>query len=196
LIPFSPLLHVLKRRHGSVADGSCAVLIPHEIEAQEEIVMKFNSARTLVVLNVTLAAAMIPLQAQASHCSTAATAGNWAYTYTDTVFTQNGPLPAASVGHYSQDAAGNVTGSQARSVAGSAAIEEISGTLSVNGDCTATATINVFVNGQLQRTAVLALVYDSNGNHVRMIFQSLTLPDGTNVPVVLTVDGNRLAIKD
>jgi hypothetical protein len=158
--------------------------------------MKFNSARTLVVLNAALAAAMIPLQAQRSHCSTAATAGDWAYTYTGTVFTQNGPLPAASVGHYSQDAAGNVTGSQARSVAGSAGIEEISGTLSVNGDCTATATISVFVNGNLQRTSVLALVYDSNGNHVRMIFQSLALPDGTNVPVVLTVDGNRLAIKD
>jgi len=54
----------------------------------------------------------------------------------------------------------------------------------------------VLVNGQLQRTAVLALVYDSNGNHVRMIFQSVTLPDGTNVPVVITIDGNRLTTKD
>jgi hypothetical protein len=52
------------------------------------------------------------------------------------------------------------------------------------------------VNGQLQRTAVLALAYDSNGNHVRVIFQSLTLPDGTNVPVVITGDGNQLFSKD
>ena len=52
------------------------------------------------------------------------------------------------------------------------------------------------VSGQLQRTAVLALVYDSNENHARMIFQSLTLPDGTNVPVVLTVEANRLVNKD
>jgi len=66
----------------------------------------------------------------------------------------------------------------------------------VNTDCTATGTIDVLVNGQLQRTAVLALVYDSNGNHVRMIFQSVTLPDGTNVPVVITIDGNRLTTKD
>jgi hypothetical protein len=29
-----------------------------------------------------------------------------------------------------------------------------------------------------------------------MIFQSLTLPDGTNVPVVLTVDANRLSTRD
>jgi hypothetical protein len=29
-----------------------------------------------------------------------------------------------------------------------------------------------------------------------MIFQSVTLPDGTNVPVVITIDGNRLFSKD
>ena len=40
----------------------------------------------------------------------------------------------------------------------------------------------MLVNGQLQRTAVLALVYDSDENHVRMIFQSLTLANSTNVP--------------
>ena len=87
---------------------------------------------------------------------------------------------------------GNVSGSQARSVAGIPGVEDISGTVSVNKDCTASATINVSVNGQLQRTTNLALVYDSNGNHVRMIFQSVTLPDGTNVPVVITIDGNRV----
>jgi hypothetical protein len=158
--------------------------------------MKFDSARTLTAAAVTLMIAMIPLHAQASHCSTATTAGNWAYTYTGSVFTPNGPVPAASVGHYSQDAAGNVTGSQTRSVAGASGVEEIQGTLSINGDCTGTGTIDVFVNGQLLRTAILALVYDSNGNHARMIFQSLTLPDGTNVPVVLTVDANRQVTKD
>ena len=87
--------------------------------------------------------------------------------------------------------AGNVSGSQARSVAGDSGTEDVSGTVTVNKDCTATGTINVFANGQLQRTSVLALVYDKDGNHVRMIFQSVTLPDGTNVPVVITVDGNR-----
>src|ERR1700751_4513282 len=109
--------------------------------------------------------ALAPLQAEASHCSTAASAGKWAYTYTGTVFTQNGPLPAASVGHFSQDLAGNLTGSQTRSVAGSFGVEDISGTVSVNKDCTGTATISVFVNGQLQRTAVLAVAFYSNMNH-------------------------------
>ena len=129
-------------------------------------------------------------------CSNATAAGKWAYTYTGTIFTPNGPLPAASVGHFGQDADGNISGSQARSVAGNSGVEDISGAVSVNKDCTAIATINVLVNGQLQRTADLALVYDSDGNHVRMIFQSLKLPDGTNIPVVLTIDANRLVTRD
>jgi hypothetical protein len=154
--------------------------------------MNTQYARVLLVLGATFILALAPLQAEASHCSTAAVAGKWAYTYTGTIFTQNGPLPAASVGHYHQDAAGNITGSQTRSVAGNSGVEDISGIISVSKDCTAIGTINVLVNGQLQRTAVLAFAFDSNGNHGRAIFQSLTLPDGTNVPVVLTADANRL----
>jgi hypothetical protein len=158
--------------------------------------MKTNFARALLVLGATFALAFVPLQAEASHCSNFGQAGNWAYTYTGTIFTPNGPIPAASVGHFSQDSAGNITGSQARSVAGGSGLEDISGNVTVNKDCTGTATINVLVNGQLQRTAGIALVYDSNRNHARMIFQSLTLADGTNVPVVITVDANRLFSKD
>jgi hypothetical protein len=156
--------------------------------------MKTNFARALLVLGATFILALAPLQANA--CSTAGQAGKWAYTYTGTIFTPNGPLPAASVGRFRQDTAGNITGNQTRSVAGNSGVEDITGNVTVNTDCTATATINVLVNGQLQRSAVLALVYDNNGNHVRMIFQSLTLPDGTNVPVVITIDGNRLFSND
>jgi hypothetical protein len=137
-----------------------------------------------------------PLQAGAAQCSTAAAAGNWAYTYTGTIFTPNGPLPAAAVGHFTQDTAGNLTGSQSRSVAGSPGVEDISGTVSVNKDCTGTATISVFVSGVLQRTAVLAVAFDSNMNHGRGIFESLVLPDGTNVPVVITSDNSRVFTKD
>ena len=158
--------------------------------------MNWVFVRILTVPGAILALALVPLQAKANQCSTAGEAGNWAYTYTGTIFTPNGPLPAASVGRFHQDAQGNVTGSQSRSIAGIPGTEDVSGTVSVNKDCTATATVNVSVNGQLQRSTTLALVYDRNGNHVRMIFQSVTLPDGTNVPVVLTVDGNRFFTKD
>jgi len=53
-----------------------------------------------------------------------------------------------------------------------------------------------FVNGQLQRTAVLAIAFDSNMNHGRGIFESLVLPDGTNVPVVITSDNTRVFSRD
>jgi hypothetical protein len=158
--------------------------------------MQTKFTHVLLVMGAALLPAVVPLRAEVRHCSTAGQAGSWAYTYTGTIFTQNGPLPAASVGHYRQDAAGNIAGGQARTVAGNSGLEDISGSVTVRKDCTATATINVLVNGQLQRTAVLALVYDNNKNHVRMIFQSLTLPDGTNVPVAITIDGNRLFRED
>jgi hypothetical protein len=143
-------------------------------------------------LALVFSVAVAPLQAEASHCSTAAAAGKWAYTYTGTIFTPNGPLLAASVGHFIGDSAGNITGSQARSVSGNSGVEDISGTVSVNKDCTATASVDVLVNGQLQRTTVLAVVYDNNMNHARAIFQTVTLPDSTNLPVVITADYTRL----
>jgi hypothetical protein len=100
------------------------------------------------------------------------------------------------VGSYTQDSAGNVAGTQTRSNGGSSAVETITGIATVNRDCTGTANIDVYQDGVLQRSAVLALVYDGNGNHARMIFQSLILPDGTNLPVVITLDANRLLTKD
>lgn len=158
--------------------------------------MKNNFARALLVPATASALALGAIQAHAGSCSLANTAGDWAYTYTGTIFTQNGPAPIAAVGRFHQDAAGNITGSQTRSVAGSSGVEDISGTIGVNSDCTATATINVLVDGQLQRTAVLAGVYDNDHNHARDIFESLTLSDGTKVPVVLTIDVQRLFTRD
>jgi hypothetical protein len=97
-------------------------------------------------------------------------------------------VPAASVGRFFQNAEGNVTGTQTRTVAGAPGVEDISGAVSVNADCSATATIPVLVNGQVVRTALLALVYDNNQKKAWGICRSLTLPDGTNVPVVITID--------
>ena len=151
---------------------------------------------TRVVLLVACTGVAILSQAQSKHCSTAKTAGAWAYTYTGTIFAQGVPLPAAAVGRYYQDAAGNLSGRQTRTVAGQSAVEEISGNVTVNKDCSATATINVLVNGELQRTAVLAGVYDTNMNHARHIFESLRLADGSNVPVVLSADVARLFPED
>ena len=158
--------------------------------------MKRYQKVVVVVLGV-FAAAMTTTQAKASSCSQAALAGKWTYTYTGTIFTANGAFPLASVGHFHQDAAGNVEGGQTRTVAGSAGVEEVSGVFTVNpDDCSATGTISALLGGQVERTAIVALAYDQDGNHVRGIFQSLTLPDGTNLPVVITIDGDRVNTKN
>lgn len=134
---------------------------------------------------------MLPSQAQAGQCSQASLAGNWDFTYSGTVFVPNA-LPAAAVGHFKQDRAGNMTGSETFSLAGATEQEDFAGTVTVSPDCTATATVQVFLNGQLQRTSVLAVAYDSDLKHGRAIFQSVTLPDGSNLPVVITFDANRV----
>lgn len=140
-------------------------------------------------------ASLLPLQAHAAQCSQASVAGNWAYTYNGTVFVPN-PLPVAAVGNARLDASGNVAGSQTHTLAGETEVEDISGTYTVNKDCTGSMTINVSLNGQLLRTATLNVAYDTDVNHARMIFTSLTLPDGTNLPAVITVDVSRLATKN
>jgi len=158
--------------------------------------MKGNFASLLIVLVTALAAATPSLQAKTSHCSAASAAGLWAYTYTGTAYSAEGPVADASVGHFHQDAAGNVTGSQTHNLGGAWEVEDISGSITTSRDCTATGTISVFVGGVLQRTATLAGVYDSDMNHIRYIFETLTLPDGTVLPVVITIDGNRLRPAD
>jgi hypothetical protein len=50
--------------------------------------MKTPLVDALLVLAVAFVLAVIPSQGQA-HCSNATVAGNWAYTYTGTIFTQN-----------------------------------------------------------------------------------------------------------
>jgi hypothetical protein len=72
--------------------------------------MKNKCVQSGLLVTALCVLSIMPLQAQA-RCSLGSSAGNWAYTYTGTVFAPN-PLPAAAVGHFSQDAQGNVTGSQ------------------------------------------------------------------------------------
>ena len=157
-----------------------------------------NSRSTLLLASLVVAISAIAprSQAETKHCSTARAAGGWAYTYTGSIVTPNALLPAAAVGHYTTYADGTLAGSQTRTVAGTSGNEDIVGTLTVNADCTGTATIGVYVNNQLQRTTVLAVAYDSNMNHARAIFESVVLPDNTKIPVVITSDNARVFPKD
>ena len=158
--------------------------------------MKRNIARTtFVIISVVTLCMSLASAAYAEDngsCSTETVAGTWAYTYTGTLLLPTATVPAAAVGSFTEDEKGNFAGSQNRSVGGVSAQETLTGTITVNADCTGTLNANVYQSGKVVRSAVIAVIYDNNRRHLRAIFQSLTLPNGTNVPVVITIDGMRL----
>lgn len=125
------------------------------------------------------ASSMTPLEGRG--CSLARLAGHWGYTYSGTIV---GLGPAASVGSFAEDVAGNIKGAQTRSFNGDVEDETLTGTVQVNADCTGTATISVYLNGALERTSVLNVVYVDNQSGFRAIF--------TTPGLVISADGRRI----
>lgn len=126
-------------------------------------------------------------------CSPATVAGNYGFTLSGTLIFPNGPVPGAAIGRAKLSADGKVSGMEARNVGGSFANETFNGTSTVNSDCTGTAAIQFFESGSLVRTSAIAIVWDDNLNEFRFVQQSLVLPDGTNVPVVVTGEARRIS---
>jgi len=154
--------------------------------------MKHDVARTtLAILSFAVFLASLAPAARAATCSTATVAGNWGLTLTGALLLPTGPVPAAAVLRATADVEGNVTGTEARNVGGGYADETLTGNWTVNPDCTGTATVNIYQSGQLVRVSVLSIVFDENSKQVRMVQKSLTLPDGTELPVVVTAEGKK-----
>jgi hypothetical protein len=128
-------------------------------------------------------------------CSTVRVAGKWGFTLTGTLLLPApiGPVPGAAVGRISVDAAGNISGTEARNVGGSFANETITGSWTVNSDCTTIVTVKIYESGVLVRTSVLSGVFVNQSNKLRAVQESLTNPDGSTIPVVITLDGDRLS---
>ncbi len=156
--------------------------------------MQRNTARTMlgIISVATLYLGLVSAAQAADHCSNAKAAGNWGLTLTGTLILPTGPVPGAAVARLGIDEAGNIAGTEARNVGGGFANETITGSWTVNSDCTATATVNIYESGVLTRTSVLAVVFVDDSRKIRAVQESLTLPDGTPVPVVITLDGNKL----
>jgi hypothetical protein len=95
-------------------------------------------------------------------------------------------VPAAAVGQATVDSRGNVTGTEARSVGGGYADESFTGSM----------TLNFFEAGQPARTSVLSIVLVDDKKEIRVVQKSLTPPDGTSVPVVITSDARRIVTED
>src|SRR5437016_9401103 len=126
-------------------------------------------------------------------CTSATAAGTFGFTTTGTLILPTGPAPVAAVGSITFQLNGEVSGSQDRSVGGAFAHETITGTLTVNPDCTISLLANVFdSSGNLVRTSTIPGVLVDNGKHIRAIFETVTLPNGVNLPSVLTIEAERV----
>jgi hypothetical protein len=155
--------------------------------------MKRKFARTTLATSVAaLCLSLAPAMHAAEKCSNARAAGNWGLTLTGTLILPTGPVPAAAVARARIDAAGNISGTEARNVGGGFANETITGSWNVNSDCTATLTVIIYESGVLVRTSVLSVVFVDDSSKMRAVQESLTLRDGTPIPVVITLDGNKL----
>lgn len=157
---------------------------------KRSIVMTALAAVSITILNFGPAPAARAFEGDG--CSLAQAAGFWGYTYTGVLILPSGAVPLAAVGRYSQDAAGNVLGTQSRSVGGTSATETVTGKMTVNPNCTGVLNAKVYQGGVFQRSAVLDAVFVNNMTHLRVIFQKLVLSNGTEVPTVITLEGNRL----
>src|SRR2546428_4622956 len=125
-------------------------------------------------------------------CSNSSAACSFGFTTSGTLFLP-GPAPVVAVGSISFDRDGRTTGSQDRSVAGDIAHETITGTLTVNRNCSLTLVANVFdVSGNPVRTSTIQGVLVNNGKQIRAMFESVVLTDGTSLRAVLTTDADRI----
>ena len=126
-------------------------------------------------------------------CTNSSLAGTFGFTITGLLILPTGAAPVGSVGAITFDLNGSTSGSQDRSLGGVFAHETLSGTFTINSNCTVNTTINVHdSSGALVRTSTIDGVLVNNGKQIRAIFESVTLPNGTNLPSVLTVEGERI----
>lgn len=145
--------------------------------------MKRKMAGT--TLGIIFFAALVALTpaVQAHGCSMSDVAGNYGHTSTGTIVTP--PVGAfATVGHVTFGPTGTLSGAQTTSIAGNFFDETVSGTYTVNPDCTGTATVNIYHGTTLARTTSLNLVWDDNQKEARAIF----LTAGT----VITINARKI----
>jgi hypothetical protein len=156
--------------------------------------MNYKNVRT--VGTVLFLAVLFGQPLRANQCTQSDAAGRWGFTLNGWLILPTGAVPAAAVGLAHIDVKGTVTGTEARNVGGEYADETLSGSLTINSDCTGSLTVNFSEGGQPVRTSVLSIVLDDDKKEIRMVQKSLTLPNGSVLPVVITVEARRIATED
>jgi len=131
--------------------------------------------KPLVLAFLGMFALSLPPTVLARTCSNATGAGRWEFTVTGTIILPTGAaVPVAQVGSYTADKAGNIIGTQTRSLGGNVAEETFTATASTNPDCTGKATVYVYdkQSGNLVRTSTLDVVFVDDGREARATARS------------------------
>ena len=125
-------------------------------------------------------------------CTMRDVAGTWGYSETGSIIPSPGVvIPYGSVGKYTIDRDGNLTGARTASMGGTITPATIEGTATVNPDCTGTLTLYFYDDeGTLTGGAVKSVVYLNGATEARMI---VTFPE--NVTVLIT-DAKKLSPKE
>ncbi len=160
--------------------------------------MKRDIVRTtFFVATLFLSLGAVALAQNDGNCSNNGVAGDWAYSFTGTIFfpAPTGAVPFAAVGTATLDRAGHWSGKQTSNLGGTISQDTLKGTVTVNSDCTATQTNSVYDQSgtTLLRTTALAIVFDDSEREFRAIFTSLKLePSGESVPTVITLNARKV----
>jgi hypothetical protein len=151
--------------------------------------MNCKIARTVLAVVFT-ASVIVTARAHAwEQCSLAGAAGRWSFTDNGTIV---GVGPRTAVGVFSLDKAGNLQNAQATaSLNGTVAHETLSGTITVKPNCTGTGSATIRSGGIEILAVTLNLSFDDSMNELRAIFSSATLPDGTPVPAVISLQARK-----
>jgi hypothetical protein len=129
-------------------------------------------------------------------CSPAKVAGAWGYSETGTITlpAPYGTLPYASVGRFILDRDGIVSGERTASLGGMKLEATITGTATVNPDCTGTVKLSFTdLSGNPAGTAEKNIVYVDNAREARMIITSTSSPLFGNLPAVLVTEAKKLS---
>jgi hypothetical protein len=155
--------------------------------------MKRNIAPTtlLIILAATFVVSVAAtVQAADSACSLARAAGTYGFSTSGTVI---GVGPRVSAGIITLDAAGNASGKATSSLNGTIAGEMFSGTYTVSSDCRTSLTAEIRdLSGNLLLTVTEDGAWDDNMREIRGIFTSATLPDGTPLLTVISIEARKM----
>lgn len=162
--------------------------------------MKDRKERNIVWRALFFATLLLSLAAVASAqdrddraCSLPRIAGEWGYSETGTVYLPTGAIAYASVGSYTIDEEGNLSGMRTASAGGTIVPATIKGTATVKPDCTGTLTLGFYdASGKLIGAAVKFVVYVDNAREARAIVTFVPGPDGTSVPTVLVTNARKM----